>query len=231
MPDVATPPGGGILLAVPGLGLTPRTAAPTLRALDPGWRTGTVRLPGYGEPCASGVPLDPADLAERLLDAIDRPAVLLGHSASCHVVAEAARRAPGRVTGLVLVGPTGDPRLTPPVLAHRWLRTAVHEHAWELPVLVPDWLRSGPVTMARGFGATRRHRLADALAGVDAPVLVVRGRHDRLSPADWVAALAAAAPRGTAASLPGGAHMVPLTRPASLAARIEAVLGGTRTRR
>ncbi|QJY44575.1 alpha/beta fold hydrolase [Pseudonocardia broussonetiae] len=225
MPDRPT------LLAVPGLGLTPRTTAPTLSALGPGWRTGVVRLPGYGEPCRSGVLLDPAVLAGRLLDRLDRPAVLLGHSASCHVVAEAARRAPGRVAGLVLVGPTGDPRLVPPVLVHRWLRTAVHEHLWELPVLVPDWLRNGPVTMARGFAATRRQRLSDVLAGVEAPVLVVRGRHDRIAPADWVAALAAAAPRGTAASLAGGAHMVPLTRPASLAARIEAVLGGARTRR
>jgi pimeloyl-ACP methyl ester carboxylesterase len=55
-------------------------------------------------------------------------------------------------------------------------------------------------------------------------MLVVRGRHDRIAPADWTAALAAAAPHGRAHTLPGGGHMVPITHAAALAAAIEEFL-------
>jgi pimeloyl-ACP methyl ester carboxylesterase len=52
-------------------------------------------------------------------------AVLLGHSASCQIVVQAAVRDPHRVTALVLVGPTTDPRARSWLgLAGRWLRTA-----------------------------------------------------------------------------------------------------------
>jgi pimeloyl-ACP methyl ester carboxylesterase len=56
-------------------------------------------------------------------------------------------------------------------------------------------------------------------------VLVVRGRHDRIAPADWTTALAAAAPHGRAHTLPGGGHMLPITHAAALAAVIEEFVG------
>jgi len=71
------------------------------------------------------------------------------------------------------------------------------------------------------MGAARRHRLDRILAGVPCPVLVVRGRDDAICPADWAAALATAAPRGTAETL-AGAHMVPITHSQVLAERIAA---------
>jgi pimeloyl-ACP methyl ester carboxylesterase len=53
-------------------------------------------------------------------------------------------------------------------------------------------------------------------------VLIVRGRHDRIAPADWVSTLTQIAPHGRAVTLPAGAHMVPITHPTALAAQIEA---------
>jgi pimeloyl-ACP methyl ester carboxylesterase len=52
-------------------------------------------------------------------------------------------------------------------------------------------------------------------------VFIVRGRHDRIAPADWASALAELAPRGRAVTLTEGAHMVPITHPAALAAQVE----------
>jgi pimeloyl-ACP methyl ester carboxylesterase len=78
--------------------------------------------------------------------------------------------------------------------------------------------------MARGMDAARHHRLDHTLTHVPCPVLVVRGRDDAICPADWAAALAATTPQGTAQTLPEGAHMVPVTHPAALAARIAAFL-------
>lgn len=150
---------------------------------------------------------------------------LFGHSASCQVVAHAAAVAPGRVAALVLVGPTTDPgAATWPALVRRWLRNVVWERPGQVPTLVRDYRRTGLGAMARGLDAARYDRIDRVLTGVGSPVLVVRGRHDGIATAGWVEAVAAACPHGRAVSLTGGAHMVPLTRPAELAATISAFL-------
>jgi pimeloyl-ACP methyl ester carboxylesterase len=211
------------LVAVPGLGLSAAVPRRTV-ALLPHSAT-IVELPAYGLPARRRTPLHPAHLAGVLLarlDALGIPeAVLMGHSASCQVVTAAAAMAPERVAGLVLVGPTTDPRGRGRLaLAARWLRTAGHERPGQVPQLVHDYARTGLGGMARGMGAARGHRIERALAAVGRPVLVVRGRHDRIAPHDWAVALAAAAPQGRALTLPAGAHMVPITHPSALAAAV-----------
>lgn len=213
-------------MAVPGLGLSAEVA---LRVLDllpsPG---SVVLLPAFGQRARRGTPVTPEGLAALLLDDLPPgtwPVVLLGHSASCQLVAEAAARAPDRVRALVLVGPTTDPRAATWLgIVRRWLRTAAHETPLQLPLLVRAYARTGLVSMARGMEAARRHRLDRVLAGVRCPVLVVRGREDAICPSAWTAALAAAAPLGRSETLPSGAHMVPLTHPEELAASVTAFL-------
>lgn len=219
------------LVAVPGLGLSVEVARRVLDLLPV--RASVVLLPSFGRRARRGTPLTPERLAELLLDDVASgtgPVVLVGHSAGCQLVAEAAVRAPDRVRGIVLVGPTTDPHAaTWPRLARRWLRTAVHETPRQLPLLVRAYACTGLVSMARGMDAARRHRLDHVLAAVGCPVLVVRGRHDAICPATWTAALAAAAPLGRSETLPAGAHMVPVTRPADLAASIATFLRSVRT--
>jgi len=216
------------VVAVPGLGLSAAVPGHTLDRLSRPSRV--VELPAFGRPAPRGTRLSPDELARQLLARIEAlavgPAVLFGHSASCQVVAAAAAVAPERAAGLVLVGPTTDPRSRGwPVLAARWLRTAVHERPGQVPRLVHDYSRTGLGAMRRGMDAARHHRIDRALAEVRCPVLVVRGRHDRIAPADWTAALAATAPRGRAHTLPAGGHMVPITHAAALAAVIEEFVG------
>jgi pimeloyl-ACP methyl ester carboxylesterase len=220
------------LVAVPGLGLSVDVPARTLRRLQQVVGSTIVALPGYGLPPRDGVAMDPPALAARLLEQLDTAqvaeAVLFGHSASCQIVVEAAVRAPTRVVGVVLVGPTTDSRAVRwPALAVRWLRTAVWERPGQVPILARDYHQTGLVAMARAMDAARRHRIDRLLARVACPVLVVRGRHDRIAPADWVSALAALALQGRAVTLPAGAHMVPVTHPGALAAHIEAFYLGS----
>ena len=216
----ASPPD---LVAVPGLGLS----------VD-GWRApalllagrlhvgaAVVALPAHGLPARRDEPLDPVASARRLLARLDGletgPVVLVGHSASCQVVAEAARRAPDRVRALVLVGPTTDPRApTWPRLTARWLATARHERLGQVPLLLRDYPHSGLLTFARSMDAARRHALAPVLAELDRPVLLVRGRHDHIAPQRWLDHLAALRPGVGAATLPAGGHMVPITHPHEL---------------
>jgi pimeloyl-ACP methyl ester carboxylesterase len=219
------------LVAVPGLGLSAAVPRHTLDRL-PGVGSDVVELPGFGLPAAPTDSLHPAALADRLLDRLTAlcagPAVLVGHSASCQIVTRAAARAPQRVAGLVLVGPTTDPRATGwPALVGRWLRTAVHERPGQAPQLVRSYTRTGLACMAHGMDAARRDRIDAALAAVRCPVLVVRGRHDRIAPRDWTERLAGLVPWGRAVTLPAGGHMVPITHPALLAAAIQEFLGAT----
>jgi pimeloyl-ACP methyl ester carboxylesterase len=214
------------VVAVPGLGLSVAVAR---RALDrlPGVARTVVLLPAFGHRAPRSKDVAPEPLADLLLADLPLECVLVGHSASCQIVAEVALREPDRVAGLVLVGPTTDPRAaTWPKLVRRWLRTAAHEHPGQIPLLVRPYARTGLVSMARGMDAARRHRLDRTLAGVTCPVLVVRGRADAICPADWAAALAAATPQGSVETLPAGAHMVPVTHPEALAARIAAFVDG-----
>jgi len=213
--------GAAHVVSVPGLGLSTAVARRTLDRL-PDVACAVVLLPGYGRRAPRGTPVAPGQLAARVVDRLGDggPVVLIGHSASCQVVAEAARRAPDRVAALVLVGPTTDPRAaTWPALVRRWLRTATHERPGQIPLLVRVYARTGLLSMARGMDSARRHRLDRTIAAVQCPVLVVRGRDDAICPAGWAAALAAAAPRGTAETV-AGAHMIPITHPDALAARI-----------
>lgn len=158
------------------------------------------------------------DLALRLVDALPRgPVVLVGHSQSCQVVAAAA--GDPRVVGVVLCGPATDPRMRRRrVLAARWLRTALAEPWWQVPLVLGQWLRTGPRAMRALWRAASSDAIEERLAAVAAPVVVVRGDRDALCPADWAARVAGAAPRGRLVELPGAAHMVVQTHPAQLAA-------------
>lgn len=188
-------------------------------------------LPGYGVPAAADDDLRPAVLAQRLhplLAGAGEPAVLVGHSASCQVVVHAARCWPDRVGGLVLIGPTTDPRARSwPRLARRWLATARHEDPRQIPALVRQYHRTGLRSMRRAMDAARHDRIDVTLRATDCPVLVLRGPHDRICPATWSEELSTVPSAGAcsaAVTLPRGGHMVPQTRGRSVAGEIAGFL-------
>jgi len=211
------------LAIVPGLGLGPESWRPTLSAL--GREAAVHVLPGYGVPLEPGPPPSPAALADRLLGGLSAPTVLLGHSASCQVVAHAARLAPDLVRGIALVGPTTDPRARSwPALATLWLRTAVHEDPRQLPALVRQYRRTTLRSALRTMDAARRDDLVSTLAQVGCPVVLVRGARDRIARDDWLRMLAGTRPDRVVVQLPAGAHMVPLTHPGLLARHLSPFL-------
>ena len=207
------------MVLVPGLGLDARSSA-RLRKRAPG---DVVLLPGTG--LAEPVPSLDA-LADRLLAELgEGPVVLVGHSQSCQVVAMAA--VDPRVRGVVLLGPTTDPRMRGPWrLAWRWLRTAAREPWWQVPLVVAQWWRTGPRAMQALWRVTAPDRIDERLADVDVSVVVVRGTRDHLCPGDWAARVAAAAPKGRLAEIDGAAHMSVQTHPDQVAALLPDTRGG-----
>jgi pimeloyl-ACP methyl ester carboxylesterase len=206
------------LVLLPGLGLDERSS----RRLRARLAATVVPLPGMG--LAEPVPKLEV-LADRLLERLgEGPVVLVGHSQSCQIVVAAAERDP-RVTGVVLLGPTTDPRMRRLlVLAARWVRTAVREPWWQLPLVLAQWLRTGPVAMAALWRRTADDPIDERLRRVDVPVIVVRGERDALCPHDWAVHLAGCAPQGRLVELAGAAHMTPQTRPADVAELVRELL-------
>ena len=70
---------------------------------------------------------------------------------------------------------------------------------------------TGPGAMTRAMDAARRDRIDERLLAADRPVLVLRGRHDRICPSAWADALVAGIDHRLVRTLAAGAHMVPLT--------------------
>lgn len=228
-PPRAAAPGIPAVVLLPGLGLSGAQMTPLVEALgDLDVRVGL--LPAFGRP-APTVPLDPVALAELLVRQLEgerhTAVVLVAHSASCQVAAEAAARAPDLVAGLVLVGPTTDPRgATWPRLLLRWARTAVHEfpRRLRLTLLLRDYARAGVPGLLRTMGRARRHRLDQTVQQLSCPVHVVRGRRDRIAPARWLVELTGTGERRSHRSLAVGAHMVPQTHPRLVADEVRRLL-------
>lgn len=228
---VTVPPGDGArghdapcdVVLVHGIGVSGRYFGPMVDALAGRARVVVPDLPGFGGSPRPSAPLTIAEHAavlRALVDALGlvRP-VLVGHSMGAQVVTEAAATAgPGEVGGVVLAGPVADPRApTAGGQGLRLLRDVAHERPRWTAVQVREYLRCGP----RWFLATLPHMLdyqvADRLADVGAPVLLVRGAHDPVAPASWLADLAAAAPGAATLVVPRGGHLAQVNGAAELA--------------
>ena len=184
-----------------------------------------VTLPSLGQPAARGTDLQVEAQAARLVQRLPPggPLVLVGHSASCPVIAHAASLTP-RVVGLVLVGPVTDPAAaTWPALVVQWARTAVHEPWWQLPELFRQWRRTGLGSMYRGMDAIRSFRTDVALEAAGVPVVIVRGGRDRIAAKRWSTTLSHASD-GHLSTIRTAAHMVPVTHPEAVTAAVDRIV-------
>lgn len=210
---------GRVVVLVPGLGLDARAWQLVRKEID--GPSSVVLLPSMGQRAPRGSALSVESQATRLMASLPKeaPVVLVGHSASCPVVVEAARRT-AQVVGLVLVGAVTDPAApTWPRMLAQWARTATHERLSEAAVLVPQYRRTGTLSMVRGMDAIRYFRTDVALTGVWVPVEIVRGQTDRIASRQWSSALRRVCD-GRLTTVHGAAHMVPLTHPRAVASAV-----------
>jgi pimeloyl-ACP methyl ester carboxylesterase len=179
----------------------------------PGWRRGRARsspstVEGVGRAAAGW------------LEVLDRrDVVLVGHSSGSQSALHTAEIVPDRISGLVLAGPTLDPRARHAgVLLLRTLDTIAREELAELPAVLPWYLASGGPAWLRLGWSVMRDRPEELVARMTHPVLFLTGYRDRFAPPAWVRTLAALvdAPH----ELVPGAHNACFTAPSAAAALV-----------
>ncbi|MDN5749653.1 MAG: alpha/beta hydrolase, partial [Pseudonocardia sp.] len=158
-----------------------------------------------------------ADLVHELLVATTGPAVVVANSFGCVVAVELALRRPELVRRLVLTSPAGAPgiRSLGPV-ALRFLAAMRHEPTRYLGVVVHDIGRGWTRKRRANLRALLSYPIEEKARGLTVPALVVRGREDRLVPAEFARRLAATIPQGSRVEL-AAAHALPFSAPAAIA--------------
>lgn len=220
-PPAGVPEGRPTVVMVHGLGMSARSLLPTARLLAPDFRVLVPELPGNGQSTRPAEVLDVPGLADALvgwMDTVGLPsAVLVGHSLGSQVAVHAAGRHPDRVTALVLVSPSRDPLIgTPWKKALRLLLDGPRESPKLLPVAVVDYLRAGPVRMWKTLKASLDTDPVRTLGRVRQPTLVVRGDRDLLVSQWWARTICAVVVDGRVATVEGGPHGLPFSRPTDL---------------
>lgn len=213
--DATAPgPAGGVrrdFVMVHGLGASSATFEHLAGRLRHAGTVHLLDLPGFAHVPRPAGSLGIEDLARLVTCWAERAGVagatFVGHSMGTQVVGEILAASPGTASHAVLVGPTVDDAApTAPRQLLRLARSVLFESHGARAVMLRAYAECGPRWYLAELRRMLPHRLADRLAGVDVPVLVVRGEHDHVAPPAWVAHLAAVAPHGSAVTVPGAAH-------------------------
>ncbi len=208
------------LLLLHGLGCSSAAWQPSLRLLTARapFRTLAPDFPGCGRSRAAGPAMGMdalGDWTARLMDALGiARANVAGNSMGCQAALALARRHPDRVGTLALLGPTTGGANVP---FWRYAVGLLWDGFGESPrydlLLLRMYLQMGLIR----YLATTRALMADDpiahAAGVHAPVLVLRGGHDRIVTEDMAKNLVAALPRAEYQPLDSTAHAAEFNTP------------------
>ncbi|MFG1990044.1 alpha/beta fold hydrolase [Actinoplanes sp. NPDC048988] len=227
--DVAAEDAPGTpVVFVHGLAVSHRYLMPTARALAPRHPVVVPDLPGFGHSDKPAHAYDVGEHADHLaawLKARDLgPVALVGHSFGAEVAARLAAHHPGLVTGLVLAGPTTDPRArSRRALIGRWLLDTLVEAPWQAPILAHDVADAKPWRVLATVGHSVRNEVEKDLLRLPVSPLVLGGSLDTVAPLTWRTAVAEMT-AGTSVTIPGAAHNALTTSPRRAATAIAAYL-------
>jgi pimeloyl-ACP methyl ester carboxylesterase len=211
-----------------GLGVSSASLGPLAERLAVTRRVVAPDFPGFGRTPAEDI-WDTARIVEAMaafarLRGLEG-CVLAGHSYGCAVAVELTLRHPGIAAALVLLSPSFDRRSRSGLA--QFLRI-VADAPMERPSLVGggirDYWRAGPRRVLSTLREGSAIPLESVVAGVTAPVMVVRGSRDPLTTARWARELGSRAPRAAVATIPRAAHGLGHDAPRATAAAIDAFI-------
>lgn len=153
---------------------------------------------------------------------VEPGSLLVANSLGAQIATELAVRSPDSVSALVLSGPTWDPE-APSIPAQflRLLADSYREQPSLVPVALADYARRGPLHILRAARSMMRHPMAERLAEVSVPVVIVRGSLDPICGQRWAESLAAAPADGRLVNVVGAAHAVEWSHPGAVFGVVE----------
>ncbi len=210
------------LVLVHGLALSGRYMMPTGHALADRYRVYVPDLPGFGDSDKPPRALDVEGLADALaawMESVGIPrAMLLGNSFGCQVIVDFAARHPDKVARGVLQGPTTPPEERGWIRQFvRWRQNAPFNPTEMEEIAGADYGKCGLVRALLTFEHSLRDRPEDKLAGIAAPMLVVRGALDPICRQPWAEAMTSGLPDGRLEVIPEVAHTLVFTSARELA--------------
>jgi pimeloyl-ACP methyl ester carboxylesterase len=228
-PDTVLPAPAVVL--VHGIGVSHRYLRRLHGVLAESVDTYSVDLPGFGSTPRPKHTMPVADQASYILGAMEQLGVLdfviVGHSMGAQFAIEAARQQPARIPFVVLMGPVVDCKRR--TVAQQALALGQDSLFFESPssnaLVFSDYLRCGPRWYLKNLRVMMGYRMEQRIAGVAAPVLVVRGANDPVASAEWCRRLAERATSGRLAEIAGTGHVVQHNRSAEVAEAILSFAG------
>ncbi|GAA4418084.1 alpha/beta hydrolase [Georgenia halophila] len=218
-----------------GIGVSSRYFLPLTTVLAEHGDVLLLDLPGFAGLPRPERPLGIEDFAAVVADVLDAAgvteAILVGQSMGTQVATELLATRPDLARGAVLVGPTTDAsarRVRTQLL--RFVRTVVHEPRRMRAIAIRAYLACGPRWYLQVLPAMMSYPTEDRLGRVSAPVEILRGEHDEVSPARWTRLLASRVPGGRTRTVAGAAHSVVLDHAAEVADAALDVLARVRRR-
>ena len=212
------PNGVPTVVLLHGIGMTHRTYEALQPMLAAEFPVLALDLPGFGVTRKPPRPFTVTDHAKAVDEALRRLGVgnrvLVGHSMGCQFAVEQAILRPDEVVGLVLVAPVVD-------AARRTLwaqaRDLTVDGFLEPPAanarVLVDYAKCGPVWFLATLKAMFDYDTEARARLVGCDVMVVRGERDPVAREQWCRRLAEVAGNGSLVTVPGHAHVVPLTAP------------------
>jgi 2-hydroxy-6-oxonona-2,4-dienedioate hydrolase len=226
----AVPAGRPAVVFVHGFVVASSYMLPTAEHLATDFQIFAPDLPGFGESRGPKRALDVAGLGAALAGWIAaqnlKEVALLANSFGCQVAVECVLASPGRISHLILQGPTTDPAARTLLGQLReWFRNSRFEPPVRATMLLDYWKAGLPRVLA-----TARYLLRDAieqkLPRVHVPTLVVRGELDPLVPEPWAEEVVRLLPEGRLVTIAGAAHTVVYFAPRECAQVVRGFLLG-----
>lgn len=168
-----------------------------------------------------------------------RAAILVGHGMGAAVAVQTARHCPGTVRALALVGAARHFEI-PQESIEAWRQvmqgrtpqpftTEAFSPKTEFPVMREAWMeqvKTDPRVRYFDLAACAAHDVGADAAKADIPALIVAGNDDRIAPPDGAEQLRQAFPSAELVTISDAGHLLPLEKPAAVAAAITSLLSG-----
>ncbi|HEV2707796.1 MAG TPA: alpha/beta hydrolase [Pyrinomonadaceae bacterium] len=213
------------VVLVHGLLVSSLYMLPTAQRLAPFYRVFAPDMPGFGKSDKPSRALNVRGMAVALgewMDAIGLGrAVLVGNSLGCQIIADVAARSPHRVEGVVLTGPTVDcAGRTVREQSKRLLIDMTRERFSLALIQLRSLCEAGLKRSWQTAQFALEDRIEEHLPHLHAPVLVIRGSNDQITPQVWAEQVAGLLPRGRLAVIQGAPHALNYSTPDELVSLI-----------